>query len=454
MHCQAGHRIGGNFVGLHRLLTGTPLAFLCQAEWDSKLASVVGYRQSWADPRCCSSRMFLASTTARSAPRHIHHIPVGDPQRVAMSDADSIGSFPSPSASPTLATPQWSVVGEGEWGPLPIVEDTGSIGQYDERASSLEHDVSGHRRPGLLHGADPQSAAGSTSEVDLSQRGRTHRKQSSSTQSFVCVVAWLIRPAQDDAVASRALEKVQEIRRRFDNAYRRWAPHVTLIPPFVVPFSQNADSGTTVDMPTSAKGPAAVRNGNPSIRQLTDPYNVLALLSKRIDEVCQTSPASPLIFDEVSKFTLRRYDTYHLRPGSTSAGTATLIGLQEALSRALPEAVEFARGSSSKRRRSCKQHAPGAVPSGVTGAVAEQDSPPVPQTEGTFKPHLTLGQATRPDKGKEIQALSSALLDPNADGPLQVNLGTIQLMFKPVYRSGPYDVFQEFHLKPSKLSAA
>jgi hypothetical protein len=355
----------------------------------------------------------------------------------------------------------------GDHSPLFHMEtSSGTSSAYDPKAAQYEaavvnsyRDSSPERDAYEAEDDDVMGAPPAQSTISPS-RGRTNRKRSNATQSYVCVVVWLVKPAEDDRQGQWVWNEIQDVRRRYDQAYSRWTPHVTLIPPFVVPFSNAA-----ADEHSPENGSfASTRNIDHAndVRQMPDGPSVLKALSKRIANVCQRFTAQPIVFEEVSKFPLRRYDTYHLRPNAHDAGTMTLVQLQEAIAHALPEAIQYSRSGSSfaakfKRRQSYNRQ-PSGLP-GTTGTALPPPPPPMSPTspsapEMLFKPHLTLGQATQKQKAMEIEQLAFDLVTrgktshgSQGEGPLRVNLDAIQLMFKPIQQSGPYDVFQTFSLR-------
>jgi 2'-5' RNA ligase superfamily len=308
---------------------------------------------------------------------------------------------------------------------------------------------------------DQQGDGANEEEWKVASRGRTNRKRSNSTQSFVCVVAWLVKPKEDDVRGNALMKHIEQIRRQYDNAHARWEPHVTLIPPFVVPFNIQEEE-------EEEEGENEQKETFRSIREITDPLKTLTILSKRIKSVCANHSSQMIHFGELSKFNLKRYDTYHLRPNQENkvdgSGTLELITLQNALANVLPEAFEFSRGSISniKRRKSQQQQKQSSgLPKShsISSSLNGESTKSVPGAfipDTGFKPHLTLGQAPGPIKASEINALVEPLLSNSSQsinriagkytGPLSVEMDKIQLFIKPINRSGPYDIYQEFRL--------
>lgn len=359
-----------------------------------------------------------------------------DQHEESRTTSSSSYSFNSPSTSPTLIV-------DSQWTQTP--------NEHNDLTRENLETFNGRQgietaENGTISNTESGEAANEVGCNKVS-RGRTNRKRSNSTQSFVCVVAWLVKPDEEDAKNIALMEHIQQIRRKYDNAHSRWEPHVTLIPPFVVPFC-NSDEGSQKECPQS-------------IRQITDPFKTLAILSERIDAVCAKHSSQMIHFGELSKFSLKRYDTFHLRPNQEDPlGTLELINLQNALANVLPEAYEFSRGSIAniKRRQSQQNQKPlptsNSISSSLNGGGAKSVFGMI---DSSFKPHLTLGQAPGPIKANEITTLVEPLLSDSSqcinriagryNGPLSIKMDKIQLFIKPINRSGPYDIYQEFRLR-------
>lgn len=287
-------------------------------------------------------------------------------------------------------------------------------------------------------------------------RGRSSRRRSSASDGYVCVIAWIVRAppaaasspdsmvqltkAQSDDEAKRdtLLANVQEIRRRFDAAYSRWEPHVTFIPPFMVPFrrprgtpSQQSKGGEGSNndnrkdnskemLCEPTRGATTASRQHPNQR---DPLQDLAKLAERIEGVCaqlrlgdeKAQNSTTIAFDHINQFSLRRYKTVHLRPPSADDGAAVLAQLQTDLSLALPEAFENSRNAMTRKEFSASSNTVFAVATAEQHQqhqqYQQQQQPPMPPRKGTqtFTPHLTLGQASNAQKETELMEALQAL---------------------------------------------
>ncbi|KAI5450508.1 hypothetical protein NCC49_002965 [Naganishia albida] len=142
------------------------------------------------------------------------------------------------------------------------------------------------------------------------------------------VVALLSPICTEDAVKIQHLQKVRE---QWDQAYPKWLPHVTLIPPFNIPPSSGgggralipeAPEGSSIQ--TKDLSPA--RTDTPSNRSPTSKYRrptavpidqlkeSLCTISSTISQTCGAFPAHTLTLNDVGTFKLREYTNVHLRP--------------------------------------------------------------------------------------------------------------------------------------------
>lgn len=245
----------------------------------------------------------------------------------------------------------------------------------------------------------PDQHVHAQSPSHANSRGRTNRKRSHSVEETICVVALLVKEQHGPGDKAR-LEMIQDVRRRFDQAYSRWEPHLTLIPPFTVPFYENQEGSRHS---TQAEGGSQGRSLL---------HEALEGISETIQQVCSRQAQHTLTLDSAGHFSVKRYSTVHLRP-STSTDHQAFLELQSGLHMALGQAQENARNKGRQK------------------------------TDG-FKPHLTLGQAFNSNAKQELYRLASLAASPEA--PFEVGVDRIQLMVKPANRSGPYDVYRHFNL--------
>lgn len=111
---------------------------------------------------------------------------------------------------------------------------------------------------------------------------------------YRALVVLLLRPADGCAAHFAALQRV---RRGHDQAYRRWTPHITLIPPFLVDSAE--------------------------VARLDELADALA-------PVCAAAAPHTLTLTAIGTFRLRRYHNIHLVP----ADAAPLAALQRELAAA------------------------------------------------------------------------------------------------------------------------
>ncbi|PWN90580.1 hypothetical protein FA10DRAFT_267030 [Acaromyces ingoldii] len=297
-----------------------------------------------------------------------------------------------------------------------------------------------------------------TSARNHADRGRPRAPPGGSSEPYVCVVALLVRaqptrpplpsssspslPSSPHTTLQKQLEAIQAIRTKHDAAYVRWEPHLTLLPPFIVPFISVAAAATTTTTTTTkiAAGAEAEEEAEAGETESVkdndgkagnqEPHRTLLELSKRIAQVLEEFDSdavtgkrerTDLELDQAGSFPLRYHHSVHLCPSPSATGRQTLRSIQSALEAALPETVTHARGSRKRKKKG---------------------------TSDDYKPHLTIGQAQGRDELDALKALGRQVL--SADGGcVRVPMDRIQLMCKPVSRSGPYDIFREFAIWPS-----
>jgi len=161
-----------------------------------------------------------------------------------------------------------------------------------------------------------------------------------SSMSFTALVVVLVEP--QGATAQRRLSMLQHVRKVFDPAYRRWPPHITLVPPAVY----------TPDGQDDALDPPAwlVRH--------------LQRLTAGVERVCAEHPTHILQLRHLAAFE-RREAILHLRPSASSA--EPLLSLQADVAQAaLP-------------------HMPGV------------------RLRSTYVPHMTLGRVKTVERRRELE---------------------------------------------------
>lgn len=181
------------------------------------------------------------------------------------------------------------------------------------------------------------------------------------------VVAFLSPLSADDAEKIRQL---QEVRERWDQAYGRWLPHVTLIPPFTIPAGPERDHEAVPvsirsargkeeangfqDMPRATQTQSTILNNQQPLRQSRNPAaqqesisisqlrQSLDKISTTLSRICSDFPVHTLKLDDIGTFKLREYTNVHLRPSfdhtsepnGGAGGELEIVKLQKALTEA------------------------------------------------------------------------------------------------------------------------
>ncbi|KAJ9110864.1 hypothetical protein QFC19_001373 [Naganishia cerealis] len=189
------------------------------------------------------------------------------------------------------------------------------------------------------------------------------------TNPYIAVIVVIPAPLRTED--ARKLEALQRLRQRWDQAFPRWVPHLTLIPPFAVPppeklggssQSIGAETLDEVEPQPSRQGerqesdlpvqPRAEtfsedahfrsREAEPSGLVVTahQVSSALSNVSDILTRVCSIVPELELRLNQVGTFKLREYTNVHLRPRSEPNGDpAPLTTLHTQLVDALPEYI-------------------------------------------------------------------------------------------------------------------
>lgn len=162
---------------------------------------------------------------------------------------------------------------------------------------------------------------------------------------YIGVIVFI--PSPVDAEAEQKLDMLQQLRERWDQAYPRWLPHVTLVPPFVVPkreqppetglngkintlqsmeergerIEEHRDADDSAwDYRAKTYDPGAdlspSRKGETVHPVITarDVSSALESLCETLVRVCAEIPDFTLNLNDVGTFKLREYTNVHLRP--------------------------------------------------------------------------------------------------------------------------------------------
>lgn len=208
----------------------------------------------------------------------------------------------------------------------------------------------------------------------------------------------------------RGYDELQKLRRRHDQAFGRWLPHITLVPPFTLAASTN--------------------DGRPLAEEK------LSTIATAAEQVCLRHASHTLLLDQVSTFPLRSYTNVHLRPYPTNfqdKGTRTAASETSTthcseciviLQRELDEAVGLLlREGTSKASR-----------------------------KTIFKPHVSVGQSTSPKATWQLCTNAEKVLQLNGGPGLLCTIDRIQLMTKPKGDKGPHQIHTELPLASASHS--
>lgn len=224
----------------------------------------------------------------------------------------------------------------------------------------------------------------------------------------------------DASSQAHLFKQLETVRRKWDAAAPRWVPHITLIPPFVVPDEVQVKH--EVGSLTQEERGERSRDRDPH----ETGSSILQTISRRIADALSEIQPHTVRLDDVGSFKLRKYWNVHLRPKSkepsqpgpmtTNNGRDEFIAMQDVLARALPELITDKR---------------------------------------PFSPHASLGQARTKEELEELMRLGRGLTgqaDDTVDDAaepercLECSVSEVTLLAKPQGRPGPYDVWATIDL--------
>lgn len=257
------------------------------------------------------------------------------------------------------------------------------------------------------------------------------------TLELVGVLVILIKPCTEQD--QHRYDELQKLRHRHDQAFNRWLPHITLIPPFILSSPSLND----------AKSPAEAKD------LISLHEQKLSQIAQAAQEVCKHHQAHSLLFDQVSTFPLRAYKNVHLRPFPTNfedKGTNSASS-SPAKSSADVSGSKEGEDHSSRRVVELQKELADAVepllrPDGEPQAPSKKS-----QRRNVFKPHASVGQSTSPkatwqlctSAEKVLKAQSAPQLADKRPG-LLCNVDRVQLMVKQKGYDGPYQIHAELPL--------
>ncbi|KAJ1034838.1 hypothetical protein NDA13_001092 [Ustilago tritici] len=260
-----------------------------------------------------------------------------------------------------------------------------------------------------------------------SQAASSTSQSLNATCELIAILVVFIKPfAEEDQYR---FEKIQKIRRRYDQAFNRWLPHITLIPPFKL-------------------SPASSSNDEPpaSLEDLLSLHEQkLSQIAQAALEVCNRHQAHTSLLDQVSTFPLRKYKNVHLRPYPTNfkdKGTepASYSSAEPAQDETTADDAE---DYSSHRILQLQKELANAVEPHKT-----KD-----RRSSVYKPHVSVGQSTSPKATWQLFTKAERVLrahsapQPAENRPgLLCNVDCVQLMVKQKGYKGPYQIHRELPL--------
>ncbi|KAE8196506.1 hypothetical protein A4X06_0g8392 [Tilletia controversa] len=278
-------------------------------------------------------------------------------------------------------------------------------------------------------------------------------QQQPASARFIAVVTVAFDPAGPEDEGH--IPAIQELRHACDRAADRWAPHITIVPPFDVKvqasIAEDADDPRVPTQPSRELGmgndaaePSTatpftsldLRPAGPPSEQYSLPDHIragypqglrdaLQRLEEHIEQAVSTVQPGKVVLDQVGRFQLRAYDTIHLRPSKpTAKGKETSEAVPTPLHNlwsAVGTAVDASGVQDTQQSDKSKRH----------------------KRRNDFSPHLTLGQGVTADEKENVTSRARAIIETE---PLSCKVERFQLLFKNKSKAGPYLVWREFAL--------
>ena len=296
------------------------------------------------------------------------------------------------------------------------------------------------------------------------RKPKINKKSKNKVEPHVAVVALLVEP--HGRVDQDRFKALQVIRKKHDQAFERWLPHITLIPPFLIPFTQggNASDRQLQQDGFDMKDSNECKTDKDEQAWPDGVFAQLESLSRTIGEVCDGHTRHLLLVDEVHTFKLRAYTNVHLRPRhsegpvqaagvSSPESSAKLLALQAELVEALPDQVKTGKNGSSGSPRKSRSDA------GEKEFDEKWRNQRAQAKQKPFVPHVSVGQAYSKAEREELCDIAEKAISHMAsaeDGDKAANhrndrglvcrVDRIQLMAKAKSESGAYRIFRQFEL--------
>ncbi|CDR99700.1 uncharacterized protein SPSC_05298 [Sporisorium scitamineum] len=238
---------------------------------------------------------------------------------------------------------------------------------------------------------------------------------SNTTPDLVGVLVVLLKPSTTRD--QQRFEDLQILRRRHDQAFDRWLPHITLVPPFTLSSS-------------NAKGTSALEPGT-VLEELAQLHaEKLSQIVKAAAETCSKHSNHQLLLDQVSTFPLRKYTNVHLRPAPTNFHD-----------KRSPSSTSPPAGAHSSHRIVELQSE---LSDSLTPLLRATTK--IARRRETFKPHVSVGQSTSVKAAWQLCRSAEMLLKQQGGPGLLCDVDRVQFMIKPKGFQGAYHVHKELHL--------
>ncbi|SPO29374.1 uncharacterized protein UTRI_04897_B [Ustilago trichophora] len=264
---------------------------------------------------------------------------------------------------------------------------------------------------------------------------------SAASQDLVGVLVILIKPSNKQD--KQRYDQLQQLRRKHDQAFSRWLPHITLIPPFTL------------------ANPSKIEDSNSILDELIKIHELkLSQIAEAALQVCAKHETHSLLIDQVSTFPLRKYTNVHLRPFPTNFQDKSTRGSWQAVNGSSSQDKDA--DHSSRRIVGLQTELADAVtpllrPSANTtsgdgsSSGKDQKDRSSRRKENVFKPHVSVGQSTSSKATWQLCRSAEKVLSGDSKAGEQshgllCDIDSVQLMIKQKGQEGPYHIHKQLLL--------
>jgi 2'-5' RNA ligase len=196
-----------------------------------------------------------------------------------------------------------------------------------------------------------------------------YKPSTGARQGVIVVFPTPLTPSDD-----RRIQELQGLRKEWDQAWERWLPHVTLVPPFSIPTSRTADGkerGEEMNDPMMSehRDSRYLEADDPPAEGCTETERGIY---EHLHHACATFKSRTITLSRINTFSLRSYTNVHLRPAEGD-GYRELVSLQGACERAVESCLVEVEKPTNRAERRRQQHPTTASQGASTASTVNSD---------------------------------------------------------------------------------